>query len=229
MRTAHNRHADELARLLDPGEARAAGMKARAAVAGSAFSKGIGEALDAFFLDSRDRIVRAIAVIQEAKKLMATVGRKFTDEYKVATVEVPEFGTERFLVELARIEEQANAEFKGGSSFFMRRKSLGTLFFDTVALKVINVFEIAERETRTWMAGFIRPLEAQINAYQEQSNSRIEGMGRIQTAETDLMARMEELGKLVAELSAQKDQLDAQQARIAAILEIQREPLSSLA
>jgi hypothetical protein len=161
---------------------------------------------------------------------MGMVGRKFTQEYKIAIVEIADFGTDRFLIELARIQEQSEREFKGGSGFMLRsRRSLGTLFFDTVGLKVINIFEIADRETKAWMNGFIRPLEAQINAYQEQSNSRIEGMGRIQTAETDLMARMEELGSLVAELSAQKDQLDAQQARIAAILEIEREPLSSLA
>jgi hypothetical protein len=205
-------------------------MRAREAVAASAFSKGIGEALDVFFAESRERLERAIAVIHDAKQTMEMVGRKFTQEYKIAIVEIADFGTDRFLIELARIQEQSEREFKGGSGFMLRsRKSLGTLFFDTVGLKVINIFEIADRETKAWMNGFIRPLEAQINAYQEQSNSRIEGMGRIQTAETDLVVRMEELAKLAAELSAQKDQLDAQQARIAAILEIEREPLSSLA
>jgi dynamin family protein len=220
MRTQHNRYADELARLLDPNEARAAGQRARAAVAGSAFSKGIGEALDAFFHESREKIERAIALIREAKGLMASVSRKFNDEYKVATVEALEFGTERFLVELDRIEEQAEAEFKGGTSLFMRsRKSLGTLFFDTVALKVINVFEIADRETRAWMGGFVRPLEAQMNAYQEQSNARIEGMGRIQNAEVDLISRLEEVKRLAADLAAQKDELDAHTRRIMSLLD----------
>ncbi len=225
LRTAHHRHAEELARLLDPEVARASGLRAREAVAASAFSKGIGELLDAFFSESRERLEQAIAVIREARQTMSSVGRKFTQDYKIAIVEIADFGTERFLVELARIEEHCGREFKGGSSFVLRsRKSLGTLFFDTVALKVINIFEIADRETRAWMGGFIRPLEAQINAYQEQSNSRIEGMGRIQMADSDLVARMEELKRLAADLSAQRDQLDAHQARIAAVLEIEREP-----
>ncbi|MBC8023198.1 MAG: hypothetical protein H7Y14_08775 [Burkholderiales bacterium] len=225
LRTAHHRNADELARLLDPDVARASGLRAREAVAASAFSKGIGEALDAFFSESRERLEQAIAVIREARQTMSSVGRKFTQDYKIAIVEIADFGTERFLVELARIEEHSSREFKGGSSFMLRsRKSLGTLFFDTVALKVINIFEIADRETRAWMGGFIRPLEAQINAYQEQSNSRIEGMGRIQMADSDLVARMEELKKLASDLSAQRDQLDQHQGRVAAILEIEREP-----
>ena len=156
---------------------------------------------------------------------MQSVGRKFTQEYKIAIVEIADFGTDRFLVELARIEEHCARDFKGGSGFMLKsRKSLGTLFFDTVGLKVINIFEIADRETKAWMNGFIRPLEAQINAYQEQSNNRIEGMGRIQMAETDLVAKMEDLRKLAAELTAQRGELEAHQARIAAILEIEREP-----
>jgi len=225
LKAAHYRQGDELAKLLDPNLARASVERAREAVAGSSFSKGIGESLDSFFGESRERLERAIAVIGEAKQAMSSVGRRFTQEYKIAIVEIADFGTDRFLVELARIEEHCAREFKGGAGFMLKsRKSLGTLFFDTVGLKVINIFEIADRESKTWMNGFIRPLEAQINSYQEQSNNRIEGMGRIQMAESDLVARMEELRKLAAELTAQRDHLDTHQARIAAVLEIEREP-----
>ena len=225
LRNAHHRQADALARLLDPGAAREMALRAREAVAASAFSKGIGEALEGFFGEARGRLDEAIGVIQDARQTMSSVGRKFTQEYKIAIVEIADFSTERFVVELARIEQQCEREFKGGSGFMLRsRKSLGTLFFDTVGLKVVNIFEIADRETKAWMNGFIRPLESQINAYQEQSNSRIEGMGRIQMAESELVARMEELRKLAAELTAQREQLEIHAARVGAVLEIEREP-----
>ena len=224
LKNAHYRHADELARLLDPEKARASALRAREAVmAGS--TRGVAEGLDQFFGESRQRLNEAIAVIREAKQTMAGVGRKFTQDYKIAIVEIADFGTERFLVELGRIEEHCEREFKGGSGFMLKsRKSLGTLFFDTVGVKVVNIFEIADRETKSWMAGFIRPLEAQISAYQEQSNTRIEGMGRIQMAESDLVGKIEELRKLVAELTTQRQQLEAHFARMAAVLEIEREP-----
>ena len=38
--------------------------------------------------------------------MMAAVSRKFNEDYGIAAVEVPDFGTERFLVELDRLEEQ---------------------------------------------------------------------------------------------------------------------------
>ena len=224
LRIAHLRQADELAQLLDPQTARQAAMQARDAVAGGAFSRGAGDSLDGFFADARKRLQEASEAIAEVRASMANAGRRFGQEYKVAMVEVADFGTDRFFIELGRIEEHCAREFKGGSGFVLRsRKAMGTLFFDTVALKVVNIFEIADREVRAWMAGFIRPLEAQINAYQEQSNARIEGMGRIQMAESDLVERMEELRKLAADLAQQRGQLEQHEERIAAILDVERE------
>jgi GTP-binding protein EngB required for normal cell division len=224
LRTVHNRQMDRLTRLLDPNLAREAGVRARLGVLNSAFSKGIGEALDHFFRESRGRIREAIEVIVEQKAMMASVSRKFSEEYQIAHVEVPEFATGRFIVELDRLEQVCARDFKGAGSLLTRRRStLGALFFDSVALKVIYVFEIADREVRTWMNGFIRPLESQLNAFQEQTNTRIEGMGRIQNAETDLVARLEEMRLLAADVAAQLEQWKAHHARLLALTQVEAE------
>jgi hypothetical protein len=179
--------------------------------------------LDGFFRESREKIMRAVEVIDEERRLMANVSRKMSQEYHVATMETAQFGTDRFIVELDRIEEHCTREFKGGSTFLLRsRGALGALFFDSVALQVVRIFEIADRETRAWMGGFIRPLEAQINAFQEQSYSRIEGMGRIQTAEGDLLAKLEELKQLADDMSEQERQHRGHEERILGLLEVER-------
>jgi hypothetical protein len=225
MRVSHDRQAAALEKLLDPAAARESGMRVRDAVSSTAFSRNIAEILDGFFQESREKITQAIEVIVEARRQMAMVGRKMTEEYKIATVEAAQFATERFLIELDRIEEQSRREFKGGSGMFLKsRKSLGALFFETVALQVVRIFEIADREVRAWMGGFIRPLEAQINSYQEQSYSRVEGMGRIQVAETDLIARLDELRKLANHLAAQREEHEEHQKRMMSLLEVERSP-----
>ena len=225
LRAAHNRLGDELARALDPGAIRAAANEARAAIGASTFSKAISDAIDAFCAASRRRMAEAVRLIDEAKHLMASMSRKFSQEYRIAAaLEVAEFATARFDAELERLESRSARDFKGRASMMLRsHKALGALFHDTVAVNVVRVFEIADRETRTWMAGFIRPIEAEINASQEQSNTRIEGMGRIQTAETDLIARLEELRRLAAELTAQREAMQAHQERLLALLDIERE------
>jgi hypothetical protein len=224
MRTIHNRNADELARHLDPNSVREAGIQARMAVLASKFSSGIGESLDQFFRGNKERMRQAIAVIGEAHAMMASVSRKFADEYRIATVEALPFATERFLVELDRLEERCARDFKGAGSLLTRRRStLSSLFFDSIALKVIHVFEIADREVRTWMNAFIRPLEAQLSAFQEQSNGRVEGMTRIRNAETDLVARIEELRALIAEVKAHAQEWDSHHESLLALLEFERE------
>ena len=224
LRALHNRHADELGKLLDPNRARQTGLETRAAVMESRFSGDIGPLVDAYFGRVRDNLEKAIVVIGEAKQLIAAAKRKFTNDYGMAIEVVPEFATERFRVELSRLEEHCERDFKSRSSLLMRgRKALGALFFDTVAVQVVHVFEIADRESRTWLNGFIRPLEAQLSAFQEQTNARIEGMGRIQNAETDLVARLDELQALVAEIEAQRAQWEAHRNRLVALLDVRRE------
>ena len=223
MRGLHNRHVDELGRLLDPARARASGMETRSAVLESRFSGDIGPLVDAFFARARDDLEKAIVVIGEARTLIAGAKRKFAAEFGIVIDAMPEFATERFRVELARLEEHCERDFKSRSSLLVRgRKALGGLFFDTVAVQVVRVFEIADREVRTWLASFIRPLETQLNAFQEQTNARIEGMGRIQNAETDLVERLDELQALLAEVEAQRGQWETHRNRLAALLE-QRE------
>ena len=90
-------------------------------------------------------------------------------------------------------------------------------------MKVIHVFEIADREARTWMNAFIRPLEAQLTAFQDQSNNRVEGMGRIRNAETDLVARIAELRELLAEVEGHAAEWDAHHESLMALLEFERE------
>lgn len=228
MRTIHNRNADALAKLLDPNVVREAGVATRTAVQASSFSSGIGQSLDHFFREARERLRGAVVLIGEARSMMGTVSRKFAEDCQIATVEVPEFATDRFFIEIDRLEQRCARDFKGAGSLLTRRRStLSSLFFDTVVLKVVHVFEIADREVRTWLNGFVRPLDAQLTAFQEQSNSRIEGMGRIQNAETDLVERLEELKALAANVESHLGEWEAHRQRLLATLEAQREPASA--
>jgi Dynamin family len=224
LRAVHHRHADEAAKLLSPNDARESGIRARVAVLSSAFSGGIAQSLDAYFDEAHGKLVRAIQVIGDVKKMMATVNRKFAEAYGISPVETAEFSTDRFLIELDRLKEQCDREYRSTQSMLTRRRStVGSLFFDTVALKVIHIFEIADREVRAWMNAFIRPLEAQVNSFQEQANSRIEGMGRIRNAETDLLSRVDELNEFLAQCAARQAAWDVHNERIRRLLDVERD------
>ena len=222
LRAVHNRHADELARLLDPNTAREAGLRARGEVLSTAFSAGIGQAVDAYFREVRARIARAVEVIGEVKAMMATVNRRFAESWGLSPVELAPFSTDRFPLELDRLEEHCSRDFRSATSLLTRRRrTLGALFFDTVALQVIRVFEIADREVRTWMNSFIRPLEAQVTAFQEQANSRIEGMARIRDAESGLVERIDDLQNFLRECDDRAREWESHDARLARLLDVE--------
>jgi dynamin family protein len=224
LKTLHNRLADELTRLLDPDDIRRAGVEARRAVMASAFSKGIGEALDGFFAHSRERMTAAVASIADVRDSLVAQSRNFARDYRMASIEGTEFTTERFLVEIDRIEERCERDFRSTASLILhRRKTLAALFFDTVAQQMVRVFEIADRETRTWMNAFVRPLESQVNSFQDNANSRIEGMGRIQNAETDLLERMDELNVIAGEVAAHREKLEGFAQRLQALGAVEAE------
>jgi hypothetical protein len=221
LRGVHNRLGEELARLLEPGIAREQGVRARQQLLDAKFSSGIGEALDAYFASTRDRLEKGIERITEAQRLMSTFGRKFDAEYGIPVPESADFATGRFLVELDRLEEHCMRDFRSATSLLIRgRKALGAAFFDTIALKVMLIFEIADREVRAWMNAFIRPLETQVAALQEQANGRVEGMGRMQTAGADLTARVAELEGLLAEVENQRVEWGAHQERLMALADL---------
>jgi hypothetical protein len=219
LRAVHNRHADELSSLLDPAAAREMALRARAAVLATTFSAGIGEAVDAYFAEVRERINRAVAVIGDVKAMIATVNRRFAESWGLSPVEVAPFSTDRFLLELDRLEAHCQRDFRSKTSLLTRgRGALAGLFFDTVALQVIHVFEIADREVRSWMNAFIRPLEAQVVAFQEQSNSRIEGMARIRDAESGLVERIEDLNRFLRECHSLAAEWEEHDQRLAQLL-----------
>ncbi|HRA22535.1 MAG TPA: hypothetical protein PLK52_03195, partial [Usitatibacteraceae bacterium] len=226
LRAVHNRHADELEKLLDPVTARDAGLRARSAVLSASFSGGIAPVVDGYFREMRGRITRAVEVIGEVKAMMATVNRRFAESWGLSPVELAPFSTDRFLLELDRLEEHCSRDFRSASSLLMRgRRTLAGLFFDTVALGAIHVFEIADREVRTWMNSFIRPLEAQVGAFQEQANARIEGMARIRDAESGLLERVGGLQQFLSDCERLGREWEAHDGRIARLLAEAASPL----
>ena len=225
LRAVHKRHADTLAALLDPETAREAGVRARAAVLASPFSAGINEAVDGYFGAIRGRLTRAIAAIAEVRAMMATVNLRFAEPWGLAPVELAAFPTDRFLLEIDRLEEHCRRDFHSASSLLTRgRQALAALFFDTVALKVVYVFEIADRDVRAWMNAFLRPLETQVEGLQDRAKTRVEGVTKIRDAETGLAQRVDDLQRYLHECGEREHEWAAHAKRLAGLLDVAAAP-----
>lgn len=220
LRAVHHRHAETLAGLLDPEAARRAGERARAALLASTFSAGLNEAIDAYFRDIRERLRGAVAAIGEVQAMMSTVNQRFTSTWGLAPVELTPFPTERFFLEIDRLEAHCRRDFRSASSLLTRgRQALAGLFIDTVVLKSVHVFEIADREARSWMGGFLRPLEAQVATIQDRARSRVEGVEKIRDAESGLSQRLGDLQGYLRECAQHLHEWTAHEQRLMRLLD----------
>ena len=225
LRAVHKRHADGLAALLDPEAAREAAVRARAAVLASPFSAGINEAVDAYFGSIRERLAQAVAAIGEVRAMMATVNQHFAGRWGLEAVDFTAFPTDRFFHEIDRLEEHCRRDFRSTSSLLIRgREALAALFFDTVALQVVHVFEIAERDVRAWMNAFIHPLEAQVASIQDRARTRVEGVAKMRDADSGLAQRMEELQSYLRESEERQREWAEHGRRLASLLDVAAAP-----
>ena len=219
LKRVHSRFAERLIVLLDPADVRESALRTRAAVLESRFSSGIAQAIDGFFAECRERLAQSLPVIDEAAASAMEASRRFPAEFGLPAPELVPFSPERFAHELARLEALCAHQLKRGAALLLRpHTALAQLFFDSIASKAVRVFEIADREARSWVGAFIRPLEAQLAARQERTNARIEGIGRMQDAEGDLVQRLEDVKGLVRELAAMRDEMEAHAARLERLL-----------
>ena len=73
------------------------------------------------------------------------------------------------------------------------KMTLTSKFFETLASRVINVFEVANRDVENWLKAVIAPMESQVREHQLQLRRRLESIKRIYKATDTLEDRISEL------------------------------------
>jgi DNA repair exonuclease SbcCD ATPase subunit len=97
-------------------------------------------------------------------------------------------------------------------------------FFETIAIRVKHVFDIANRDLESWLKAVMAPLETQVREHHLQLRRRLESVKRIHRASDELEDRIDELENAEVAAKAQIGDLAREVAAIDAICE-QSEPL----
>ena len=160
----------------------------------SHFSKGLREAMLLFFRRLDQNFQQSGEQITEIQIMMAAMYRKFSEEHGLAAVSPPSHSLHKYRKEIARLErmfdERFNTVFK---MLTLNQSSITARFFETLAKEVIQVFELANRETEAWLKALIAPMETQVREHKSQLKRRIESVSRIHAATETLDERIAEL------------------------------------
>ena len=208
LRSIFSQHTNRLFTLLGMEALKTHVHSTRETMQGASFTKTIRDAMDNFFSELKTRLVSSDAQIDEIKKMMDVMYEKFSKEHGLRKSDPPAFSTLRYQKELAKLERAYKEQFNTAFNMIANEKmTLTTKFFETLASRVIHVYEVANRDIENWLKAVISPMESQVREHQLQLRRRLESIKRIYKATDTLEDRILELETIEKSIHAQLDDL----------------------
>ena len=95
---------------------------------------------------------------------------------------------------MQKAQEKAASEFTRTSNLLVRRgNALAEQFDELIVSRVVHIFEIASRESATWMRGLYTSLEKPLEALKVQTLERSAHVEKLKAAELDLAGQIAEV------------------------------------
>ncbi len=198
---------------------------AREAMVKSRFTKGIRDAMTGFFKQVDLRLEGANSQIEEINKMMEAMYRKLNLEHGINLIAIPPFSMLRYRKEIQRLEEAYDQKFNTFYTFLTTEQyTLTSRFFETLASRVVQMFEILNKDVENWLKAIMSPMESQVREHQMQLRRRLESVKRIHKAADTLDDRIGELDQMHAEVGRQIIELNGITSNInAALLPIEQQ------
>lgn len=170
---------------------------------------GLRSTMDKFFVDVNGSIAKSAEQVAEIQAMMAAMYKKFSEEHGLGQVTPPPFSTLKYHKELARLEKSFREHFNTiGNLLTTSQGRLTRKFFETVASRVVYVFEVANRDVENWLKAVMAPMETQVREHQLQLRRRLESIKRIHNATNTLEDRIQELEEMNRQLTEQIAELN---------------------
>jgi hypothetical protein len=208
LRSIFSQHTNRLFTLLGMEALKTHVHTTRETMIDASFTKTIRGAMDNFFSELKQRLVSSDAQIDEIKKMMDVMYEKFSKEHGLRKSDPPAFSTLRYQKELAKLERAYKEQFNTAFNMIAHEKmTLTSRFFETLASRVIHVYEVANRDIENWLKAVISPMESQVREHQLQLRRRLESIKRIYKATDTLEDRIAELETIEKGIQSQLDDL----------------------
>jgi hypothetical protein len=201
---------------------REAAGRTRRRIKDSPFTRGVRTAMNDFFGAIRANIEQAGLKSQEIHDMMAAMYARFAKEHGLEPFTPPAFSMLKYQKEIDRLERAYNAHLNTLWNMVSKDKfALMKRFFETIAIRVKHVYDIANRDLETWLKALMAPLETQVREHHLQLRRRLESVKRIHRASEELEERLAELEHAESAVRAQIDALGREVAAIDAVIDQQ--------
>ena len=224
LRTVLTRHSQSIHTTIGAESLRRHVRAAREVMRVSHFSSGLREGMtrlsDAAAADFR----QVAALVAEVTTLMTAMYRTFNAEHGLSLGAPMTFSVRRYLAELERVDALYRRQFSALTLVTTEKWALMRRFFESVAARIREVYDTANREIEAWLRSVMAPIEGQVREHQSQLRRRLESVRRVLDASQSLDSR-------IAEIEVSREQAEQQLAiatelsqQVRALLEVRLVP-----
>jgi DNA repair exonuclease SbcCD ATPase subunit len=225
LRTVFTQQTNNLYESMGLETLRATAADTRERIEKSPFTKGVRSAMGDFFAKIYGSLDQGGRQTAETHEMMQAMYQRFAKEHGIEPFTPPPFSMLKYQKEVERLERAYNVHFNTLWNMVSKAKfTLMKRFFETIAIRVKHVFDIANRDLESWLKAVMAPLETQVREHHLQLRRRLESVKRIHRASDELEDRIAELEQAEAGARGQIAALARELAAIDAICE-QDQPL----
>ncbi len=157
------------------------------------FSTGLRGVMEGFFASARARLARSQSKTDEIAGMVSGMYRKFASDHGMMLSAPMKFSLARYQTEVVRVEDVYHDRFGLVVIFSNDQLVLTQKFFESIASRVRETFEAANRDVEAWLKAVMAPLEGQIREHQSQLRRRLDSIKQIQDTSETLEERLEEV------------------------------------
>jgi exonuclease VII small subunit len=229
IKTMQTKLGEELAEVANVVSAKRDIERAKKAIVASIVPATTLDAVAQYFAVTEKKLAGIDQKIDEIRTLFADVGKKLRSDFGLTNVrafDVHPFPTQRFHTEFAKARDAANDEFSKTSNLVLKRGSaLAKQFDELVGTRVQHIFEIAQRETTTWVRGLYKAIERPLEDARTRLEHTVESIEKVKSAELDLAERIAELQGNLDVIKLKHNALAEARGRLEKFIEIAGKPI----
>jgi len=194
LRTVFTQHSNSLYANIGLETLRATAGDTRKRIEASPFTKGVRSAMNDFFASINGNLEKSGQQTGEIHDMMRAMYARFANEHGLEPFTPPQFSMLKYQKEVERLERAYNVHFNTLWNMVSKAKfTLMKRFFETIAIRVKHVYDIANRDLDSWLKTVMAPLETQVREHHMQLRRRLESVKRIHRASDELEERVAEL------------------------------------
>src|SRR3984893_1714478 len=222
LRTVFTQHTNALYECIGLEKLRATAGETRKRIEDSPFTKGVRSAMNDFFAQIHGGLEQSGRQTSEIHDMMLAMYVRFASEHGLEPFAPPSLSMLKYQKEVERLERAYNVHFNTLWNMVSKAKfTLMKRFYETIAIRVKHVYDIANRDLESWLKAVMAPLETQVREHHIQLRRRLESVKRIHRASDELEERLSELEQAESGI---RDQIAALGRELSAIVAIIEQP-----